>query len=329
MDNALGSTRISRRTLAPQRRRLKHRGTQLLALLIAAAVLLVLASRVQMIDWNAVGQALRAYRTPTLLLAIGLTISSYLAAACYDLLGRRYSGHRLPAARVLSINAITYAFALNLGALLGGWAFRLRLYLRLRLRAPTVAQIIALSVFTNWSGFVLLAGLVFAFAPPPLPAALSQAAPRVLGVAWLSLVAAYLAVCAIGKPRAWTLRVRRLQLPVPGLRMALMQLLLSSLNWLLMAAVLATLLPDDLPYTQVLAALCVASVAGLVLRVPGGLGVLEAGIAQMLSMRLDTAAAVAAVLAFRAIYYLMPLAAAAIAYAGFERTLRGVQHAGR
>lgn len=337
MDNALRSTSMT--PARPRRRRpLRARATQLLALLIAVAVIVMLASRMHTIDWSAVESALRAYHATTLLLVALLTAGSYLAASCYDLVGRRYTGHQLPTATVFSINAIAYAFALNLGALLGGWAFRFRLYRRLQLRAPRIAQIIVLSVITNWSGFFLLAGLVFSLAPPPLPDALSSmgVASRSIGIALLLLVIAYLGACAFGGPRQWTLRIRRVELPMPELRIALIQLLLSSLNWLLMAAALATLLPDDLPYTQVLAALCVGSVAGLILRVPGGVGVLEAGVAQMLSSRIDAASAVAAVLAFRAIYYLVPLVIAALGYAGLERMmrtrrrlLRGMQDAGR
>ena len=59
--------------------------------------------------------------------------------------------------------------------------------------------------------------------------------------------------------------------------------------------------------------------AGLALRVPAGLGVLEAvGVALLVSPTLGTAQVLAALLAYRALYYFGPLVLAALALGAAE-----------
>src|SRR6185312_2855185 len=72
------------------------------------------------IDWPKVFEALRDYRASTLCAAALAALGSYLVYACYDLVGRAYTRHRLPAWRAMSIAAISYAFNLNFGTLVGG-----------------------------------------------------------------------------------------------------------------------------------------------------------------------------------------------------------------
>jgi uncharacterized membrane protein YbhN (UPF0104 family) len=64
----------------------------------------------------------------------------------------------------------------------------------------------------------------------------------------------------------------------------------------------------------VLAVLLVGAVAGVITHVPAGLGVLEAVFVALLSDQMPQARLLGALLAYRAIYYLVPLALATLAY---------------
>ena len=86
--------------------------------LVAVAVLLVRYAR--SIDWDLVEAAIRGYGRGTALLAAGLTVASYAVYACYDLGARGYAHHHLSTRRVAFIAFTSYAFALNIGALVGG-----------------------------------------------------------------------------------------------------------------------------------------------------------------------------------------------------------------
>ncbi len=280
------------------------------------AYLLVINAR--QIEWAEVGEALRRRPLASLLPAAVLAAASFGVYSCYDLLSRRYTGHDVPARRVVCTTFISYAFNLNLGSLVGGLAFRHRLYSRLGLGVGEINRIIAFSMLTNWIGYLLLAGIVFLLRPLDIPPdwALGSGALQVLGLALIGVVVAYLLACAFSRKRIWLVRGHEIDLP--PLRMALMQIAISSINWLLIAGVLFLLLQRSLPYHTVLATLLVAAVAGVLTHVPAGLGVLEAVFVTLLSSRMPASELLAALLAYRGIYYLAPLAIAAIVYLFLE-----------
>ena len=192
-----------------------HRSWQWLGTAAGVAFLAVLcwliADHVKHIDWPGVRRALAAYPPLTLAGAAVLVAASHFTYACYDLLGKRYAHHRLPVRRVLGVAFVSYAFNLNLGTLVGGVGFRLRLYHRVGLGAAQIARVIALAIVTNWSGWFLLTGSVFAARQVPLPESFTfgAGALQVIGVAMLALPLAYVALCfrsrraqiALAKPR--------------------------------------------------------------------------------------------------------------------------------
>ena len=79
------------------------------------------------------------------------------------------TGHRLRTGPVMGVTFISYAFNLNLGALVGGIAFRYRLYSRLGLDSNTITRVLGFSMLTNWFGYLVVAGAAFCFWPMSLP----------------------------------------------------------------------------------------------------------------------------------------------------------------
>ena len=68
--------------------------------------------------------------------------------------------------------------------------------------------------------------------------------------------------------------------------------------------------------------LLLAAVAGVATHVPAGLGVIEAVFAACLSGELGSARVLAALLSYRAVYYLVPLTLALLGYAFAEASAR-------
>lgn len=288
-----------------------------LGLLLVTAVTLMLARLAVGIDWEAVGQAL-AGMSPRLLLAAAATgLASHLLYGCLDLLARRYTGHHLPAGQVLLIGTTSYAFNLSLGSVLGGLACRARLYTRLGLHGGRIARIFTFSLVSNWLGYLLLAGAVFTVSPPELPPTwglpeIARGGMRSIGLMLLGLALLYLGLCARhgGRPLGWRQHVWQ----VPHLQMALAQVGISVAHWASMGALLAVLLQGRVPYLQVLAVLLVAAVAGVLTHVPAGLGVLEAVFVALLSQRLPAPTVLAALVTYRLLFYLLPLAVGAAVF---------------
>lgn len=301
---------------------LRRRALQILTLAFFAVAAWFSVRYARTVDWHEVGRSIAATPGPTLLAAAALAATSHALYACFDLLGRHYTGHRLPVPQVMAITFISYAFNLNVGSLVGGVAFRLRLYSRLGLGVGAITQILTLSMLTNWLGFFVLGGVVFLLAPVQLPAgwALGTVGLQVLGAGMLAVSAAYLGLCLWSR-RRW-FRARGHELPLPRARMAALQFVMSCANWSVMTGVIAVLLPGRQPFSAVLAALLVASLAGLLTHVPAGLGVLEAVFLALLSHRLAPAQILGALLVYRALYYIAPWLLAAAGYLLMETRSR-------
>ena len=289
-----------------------------LGLLFLALVGWLVADHVKAIEWGLVWASITAFRLPTLAWAGLLAVLSHLTYASYELIGRRYVGHSLPAGRVLAVGFVSYAFNLNLGSLVGGFGFRLRLYSQLGLGGAQIARLIALSLVTNWSGWLLLAGAMFAARQVVLPPSLPVAADalQALGIAMIALVLAYAATCFASKRREWHWRQHAFMLPSG--RLALAQLGVSTLNWALIGAIVWQLMPAELAYGTVLATQLSAAVIAVPTHVPGGLGVLEAVFIGVLGAQVPADRLLAGLLAFRALYYLVPLAVAAALHVALE-----------
>ena len=284
---------------------------------IAVTVLLVLYAR--NVDWEEVWKVIRNYNHTALLTAMGLVIVSYLVYGCYDLLGRLYCGHKLAKRQVMLVSFICYAFNLTLSTWVGGIGMRYRLYSRLGLPSATITRIFSLSITTNWLGYVLLGGVIFSIGVVELPSHwyIEDNTLRIIGAVLLVLSAFYLWACAFAKRRHITIKGQKLVLP--GWRFALMQMGVSSLNWMAMGAIIWILLGQDINYFFVLGVLLVSSIAGAIVHIPAGIGVLEAVfIALLAGEHTSQGKIIAALLACRVLYFFIPLLLALIGYLWLE-----------
>lgn len=290
---------------------------------LAGLVLTLVAFEARQVDWPDVWQALRAQSPSWLAGAAVLSLCSYGLYATFDLIGRRLTGHRLPVSQTLGIAAISYAFNLNLGAWVGSLALRLRLYTRWGLLPiPTVVQIVAHSVVTNWLGYLWVGGAVLLWAPPTLVqnGLLSANWLRAIGLVMVGAALAYLALCQGAPKRELTWRGHRLVL-ASG-RMAAWQASAGGANWLLIGLIVWGLLGGRVDYATVLGVMLLAAVAGVVTHVPANLGVLEAIVVASLGTQVPKPELLAVVLTYRATYYLLPFLLALPAYALSEAAAR-------
>ncbi|MFJ4445528.1 lysylphosphatidylglycerol synthase domain-containing protein [Pseudomonas sp. NPDC089422] len=293
------------------------------AFLILIPVLLYFLAR--NLDWNEVRQSLLAYKPGTLAIGLALALCSYLIFASYDLLARAYTGHRLPARQVMPVAFVCYAFNLNFTTWVGGVALRYRLYSRLGLDTPTITRILTLGLLTNWMGYMLLGGSVFALGLIELPTnwAVGATGLRVIGVLLLAIAVGYLLACGFAQKRTWHWREHEVTLP--SLRLALCQVALGASNWAMMALLIFWLLPGEAFYPSILGILLISCVAGVVAHIPAGLGVLETVFLALLHGQIGQGTLVAALLGYRTLYYLVPLVAAVLTYLILEKRAKAMR----
>jgi glycosyltransferase 2 family protein len=290
-----------------------------LFLVVVAALLVRYAHKV---DWPKVKQSVLELPHPVLLQALGFAAVSHLVYSLMDLVGRNYTGHHMGKRQVMLVSFISYAFNLNLGSLVGGIGLRYRLYGNHDVRYSNITRIVTLALITNWIGYILLAGLVFTIAPMELPASfrLDQEELRLVGVLLLAVAVVYFGLCSFARQRSWTVRGHDVELPTT--RMALAQFAISCTHWMMMAAVPWTLLQGAIDYPTALSVMLIAAMAGVLLHVPAGLGVTEAVFITLLANRVPEHQVLGALLAFRAIFYLVPLLVGGLLYANVEIRMR-------
>lgn len=245
-----------------------------------------------------------------LALAIGLTTLNYAVLTGYDFIGFAYIKRHLAWWRIATASFLAYAIANNVGfAMLSGASVRYRFYRRWHLTGDQISRIVFAYTVTFWLGLLALGGLSLALSPLPsvmdLPIA-TMAPP----VGWL-LVTVSVGYVVLTWARSTPIRIRRVELTLPPLRLAIAQLAISSIDWALAGMVLYVLLPpSEASFLVVLGAFLAAQLLGLASHVPGGVGVFEGLMTLLLSPYLDTTELLPALVVYRAVYYLLPLSVA-------------------
>ena len=126
--------------------------------------------------------------------------------------------------------------------------------------------------------------------------------------------------------RRHPIRIWSFELPLPSPRIALAQLTISAVDWALAGAVLYVLLPPShLTFLDFLGAFLAAQLLGLASHVPGGVGVFEGLMVVLLKPSLSSAELLPALIAYRAVYYLLPLTAALVVLVADETWERRAQ----
>ena len=156
----------------------------------------------------------------------------------------------------------------------------------------------------------LAPGLSAQTAASPITAAVAESTTTVSMC--LGVVAGYL-VWSARKGGDFTLW--RWELPRPSFRRALAQIGVSFADWVLSGAALYVLLPHRVPFHVFFAVFLLGQFAGLVAQVPAGLGVFEAVMLWGLTPALPTASVLIGLVAYRLVYFFLPLTLAAAIWA--------------
>lgn len=294
-------------------------GIQVAGFCLAATVFAIAAwylwREIGAIEIDATWAYLRQIEPARLLLAAVLTAAAYATHVVLELLAWRYLGREAELRR-LTATALTGAAISNaIGQYwLTGGAVRLRLYGKLGLSAGDVARITAFSFIGIWSGYLLI-GAILGLGGPSISASgvISSAPIAVLSWIGIATTLLYLAWATRGRPPIASLRP-------PGARTAAAQLVVGTVRVLLMAGALHVVLAGFVPisYFDLLLAFVVGMLTAALGQVPGALGVLEAAVLLTIGDRVSTAAVLSALVMFRTIFYLLPLALALASFAFLE-----------
>ena len=306
---------------------LRRFGGPALSVLMLCLALWALYRLAGEVSYHQVGEYMHRLRRGRIGQAIVLTALGYAVMPLYDLFALNAIGRKLPRPRVALISFISYAFSNTLGmAMLVSGSIRYRFYIQAGLSTMEVAKVVLFCTISFWLGLFAITGVTLLFVPIPRGLPLGSA-HLLLGIVLCAIPALWLAGGAIFRRpvKLWRWDVR-----LPPISIGIRQVAVGAIDWGLAAAVLYALMPDELVlhFGSFLAIFALAQIAGLISHVPGGLGVFEAvmlaGFGATGNQALS-APILGALAAYRGVYYLLPLCAAAVVVV--VREARGLRQA--
>lgn len=278
------------------------------ALLVFTAVVLILHRQLAHLHPRSVLEHLHAIPRRQVLAALGFTAASYWLLSNYDVLALAYLRRAMPYPRILFTSFIAYSFGHTLGfSAFTGAAIRFRLYATAGVTAIDVATISAFCSLSLGIGLATIAGLSLFLSPAHATQILHlhRNWSLLAGLVLLGAVALYALWATLARG---TLELRGWALRAPGPAIGLAQLALSVADLSLSSAVLWSLLPAQghIGFVPFLGTYALAVIAGIVSHVPGGVGVFEAVILLTIP-GVPADALLGSLLAYRGVYYLVPL----------------------
>ncbi|PYB73899.1 bifunctional lysylphosphatidylglycerol flippase/synthetase MprF [Rhizobium wuzhouense] len=282
------------------------------ALFVFAAVGYAIYRLTEEVTYADVVNGLRTTSPGSIALAILFTALSFATLCLYDLNALAHIGRRRPWPEVALTAFSAYAVGnvAGFGALSGG-AIRYRAYSRAGLSPDDIGRIIAFVTVSFSIGLVLVTALTL------LPVA-GEIAP-LIGLSQNVLVAGDIVVLVVlailllmASGNGVTIGGRRLRLA--DSKTMSRQFIVTVLDVAFSASVLYALLPAaaDISWPTFFAIYAVAIGVGVISHVPAGIGVFETVMVAALGSHLGTEAVLASLVAYRLIYYVLPLIVAII-----------------
>lgn len=293
----------------------------LLWLSIAAGAAWVLVHRIEAIDFDDVLQHLSAVPTPIVLAALLCSAGVYTTVGLYEGIAVRLASGRNLRRQAFRTAIIANPVGRAIGvAMVSGGALRYRMYTPegLSLRQVGAVVLLVSMPYVFGVGWLIDLSLLLHLEEASRAFQLPFAAVAAFGVLGLAKDVGWLAFVAT---RTKPIVLRGESIRLPALRDALVQIAFGLVQISLMTTILYLFMPPelDMKWPAFVAMYCIAFVAGQLSNVPAGLGVLEAALFLMLP-QVPPGKLVGAVLAYRAVYELVPLLVALLLLLIYETT---------
>ena len=291
-----------------------------LVVLLAALGFVALYHLLHDVHVRDIRAAFHALGPTALIPALLLTAISYVTLTFYDVLALRSIGRPLPYGTAALASFTSYTLSHNLGlAIVTGGSARLRIYGAAGLGPGDVARIIASASFAFWGGVFTLAALAMTLHPAAIALggfALDPVVQRAIGIALL--IGAMLLLAALG-PAARSINLFGWTLTLPSRTQGLAQIGIACIDLAFASAALFVLVPHLSPalYPTFFLGYALAIIVALISHVPGGIGIFEGVIVATLP-NVDQPVLIAALIAYRILYYLVPLFVAVILITAHE-----------
>lgn len=287
---------------------------------LAAYMLYVQLSKYELED---IEQALLSIPRRNLIYACLASFFGYVALSSYDFLALKYIKRKLAAWKWIFVGFIGFSVSNNAGhAIVSGGAIRYRLYTRWRFHGTDIVKMVTFSGFTYLVACFFLVIVGYLLTPDHAFGAGSASKMTTAVTALVSLIGLivyFWASLYYKKP----IVIKGVEFEIPSFKMALAQVFIGGADILMASLVLyfALIAFVDIPFDVFIGVFLVAQVLGVFSQVPGGLGVFETLFMFIIPGEHNQAVLFGALIAYRIIYYLLPLLVSGIALIGYETAL--------
>ena len=288
---------------------------------LAAYMLYNQLSQYSMTD---IKDALFSIPAKNLWLASIASVLGYVALSSYDYLALRYIKRKLAAWKWIFAGFIGFSVSNNAGhAIVSGGTIRYRLYTRWRFRASEIVRMVTFSGFTYLVAcfFLIIVGYILTPNHAFGGGSVSKLTTQIVTlVSVLGLIIYFGASLFYKKP----ILIKDMEFDVPPFKMALAQTFIGAVDIVMDSFVLYfSLIPFvDVPFETFMGVFIIAKVLGVFSQVPGGLGVFEGLFMYIIPGEHNQAVLFGVLIAYRIIYYLLPLVISSIVLFSYEGYLK-------
>lgn len=244
----------------------------------------------------------------------------YVALSTYDYLALKYIRKKLRAWKWILTGFIGFSVSNNAGhAIVSGGAVRYRFYSRWKVKAGDIVKMVTFSGFTYLVAcfFLIIVGYILT----PNNAYGENSSTQISTFITMILSVIGLVIYLWGSiyyKKALT--IKGVAFKMPNFKLALEQIFIGSIDIVMASLVLYSVLICfiEIDFATFMGAFIIAQVLGVYSQVPGGLGVFELVFSNVLPGQDNQAILFGALIAYRIIYYLLPLALSGIVLLIYE-----------
>lgn len=276
-------------------------------------------------DLEDIKNALLDIPAKNLIYACIASFFGYIALSSYDFLAIKYIGKKVAAWKWILAGFIGFSISNNAGhAIVSGGAIRYRLYTRWRFHAEEIVKMITFSGFTYLVAcfFLIIVGYLITPDHAFGEGGVSKTVTTITAIGSAIGLCVYLGGCLFYKK---PIIIKGMEFEVPNIKMALAQIIIGAADILMASSVLYFSLTSFVPikFDVFIGVFIIAQVLGVFSQVPGGLGIFEGLFLYILpNSEENTVAVFGALIAYRIIYYLLPLLISGIVFLSYEIYLR-------
>ncbi len=254
-------------------------------------------------------------------------LAGYFALSLYDFLALNYVGENKKVSwwKWMLAGMLGFAISNNAGhAVVSGGAIRYRLYTRWRIRGGDIVKMLTINGFTYFLGAAAIVLIGYFLVPREL---FDGAVGTMIGLNALFIFCAaailtYFAMTIFFHDK--NIKIGQIKFQIPTTKLAIVQMGLGITDSILAGLVLYfCLIPFvDISFGTYIGLFVIAQTTGVFSQVPGGIGVFESVFMLALPESVDKADIFGALLAYRIIYYVLPLIGVGGLFFLYENWLR-------